>query len=180
MTLDIPRRIHDFFEESQIPLTLSDPRLPDDPLILANEAFYRMTGFGASEALGKNCRFMQGRDTQKASRNTIRGDMAAHRDTRVMIRNYRKTGEPFDNFLYIFSVYDESDTPLFRIGSQFEVPKIERAKAFSAHAEHLARGLKAVNDSGEIAQNRLIELGEVIGISVKSLLMARLETLRAS
>jgi putative membrane protein insertion efficiency factor len=54
---DVPQVIHDFFETSQIPLSLSAPTLREDPLILANEAFYRMTGFNSDEALGKNCRF---------------------------------------------------------------------------------------------------------------------------
>ncbi|WP_175484763.1 PAS domain-containing protein [Jannaschia pohangensis] len=159
-------------------MTLSDPRLPNEPLILANEAFYRMSGYSAKEALGANCRFMQGKETQKSSRNTIRGDFAANRDTKVLIRNYRKSGEAFDNFLYIFSVFDSTETPLFRIGSQFEVPALFRAKAFQDHASELLNGLKAVNDSGELARNQMIETGALVGASVKSVLMARLETLR--
>ena len=152
MSLDIPSIIHDFFTGSQIPLTLSDPRLPDDPLILANEPFYRMTGYTAAEALGANCRFMQGEGTQKSSRNTIKGDFAASRDTKVLIR----------------------------IGSQFEVPSINRAQEFETHAATLRKGLDSINDSGEIARNQLVQTGELIGASVKSLLMARLENLRAS
>lgn len=180
MSLEIPSIILEFFTESQIPLTLSDPRLPDDPLILANDAFYRMTGYSADDALGANCRFMQGKETQKLSRNAIRGDFAANRDTEVMIRNYRKSGEPFDNYLFIFPVFDSSDTPLFRIGSQFEVPEINRAQAFQAHTSKLLSGLNVINDSGSVARNHLIETGGLVGATVKSLLMARLATLRAN
>lgn len=180
MQLDIPSTIHDFFTDSQIPLTLSDPRLPDDPLILANEPFYRMTGYTAAEALGANCRFMQGKATQKSSRNMIKGDFAASRDSKVLIRNYRKSGEAFDNYLYIFTVFDNTEEPLFRIGSQFEVPAINRAQEFETHAAKLLDGLKAVNSSGAIARNHLIETGELVGTSVKTLLMARLHNLRTS
>ncbi len=180
MPLDIPSTIRDFFTESQIPLSLTDPNAPDEPLILANEAFYRMTGYAAAEALGQNCRFMQGKDTQRTSRNTIKGDFAANRDTKVLIRNYRKTGEAFDNYLFIFTIFDGTDKPLYRIGSQFEIPESARAKAFEAHAADLLKGLNAVNESGDIAQHQLIETGELTGISVKTLLMARLENLRSS
>lgn len=180
MSLDIPTVIHDFFEQSTIPLTLSDPQLPDDPLILANGAFFRMTGYNPQEALGSNCRFMQGKNTQKSARNTIKGDFAANRDTKVMIRNYRKSGEAFDNFLYIFTVFGDDDKPIFRIGSQFEVPENDRAKAFQTHAGALLNGLNSVNESGEFARSQMIETGELVGASIKSILMARLENLKAN
>ncbi len=179
MKLDIPSKIQDFFSASQIPLTLSDPKLPDNPLILANDPFYRMTGYSADEALGANCRFMQGKGTQKASRNAIKGDLAANRDSKVLIRNYRKSGEAFDNYLYIFTVFDNTEEPLFRIGSQFEVPAINRAQEFEAHASKLLGGLNILNNSGQIARNQLIETGELVGASIKTLLIARLENLRA-
>ena len=172
--------VHDFFVESEIPLTLSDPRLPDEPLILANDAFYKMTGFSADEALGSNCRFMQGKGTQKSSRNTIKGDFAANRDTKVLIRNYRKSGEAFDNLLYIFTVFDGTDEPLFRIGSQFEVPSEDRAKAFKFHAATLMSTLTTVNEKAGLARHQLIDISELAGASVKLLLMARLENLRSS
>jgi len=180
LSLKIPSIIHEFFMESQIPLTLSDTNLPDEPLILANDAFYRMTGFGPDEARGANCRFMQGKDTLMSSRNTIRGDFAANRDTKVLIRNYRKSGEAFDNYLYIFTLFGEDDTPIFRIGSQFEVPEIRRAKAFEAHAASLFESMKKLNDSGEIARHHLIDTGELVGTSVKALLLGRLGNLRSS
>lgn len=177
---DIPSKIHDFFEDSQIPLTLSDPQLPDDPLILANKAFYRMTGYRPDEALGANCRFMQGPETQKASRDTIRGAFAANRDSSVLIRNYRKTGETFDNYLYIFTVLDKNDQPIFRIGSQFEVPAINRAKAFDNHASTLLMGIEKLNNTADSAHRQMVNTGQLVGATVKSLLMARLENLRST
>ncbi len=180
MSQSIPSLVFEFFEESQIPLTLSDPNLPDEPLILANKAFYRMTGYSPSEALGGNCRFMQGKGTLQSSRNTIRGDFAAKRDTKVLIRNYRKSGEEFDNFLYIFTLFDDHDAPIFRIGSQFEVPALNRAKAFETHATTLYERLDALNESGAIARTQLIDMGELVGISVKALLKGRLDNLRAA
>jgi hypothetical protein len=60
------------------------------------------------------------------------------------------------------------------------VPSINRAQEFETHAATLRKGLDSINDSGEIARNQLVQTGELIGASVKSLLMARLENLRAS
>ena len=53
-------------------ITISDPSLPDNPLIYVNSGFEQMTGYAASEVLGKNCRFLQGPDTDPAAGNTIR------------------------------------------------------------------------------------------------------------
>lgn len=180
MSVSIPSIVKDLFSESQIPLTLSDPTQSDEPLILANEAFYRMTGYVPEEALGNNCRFMQGKDTSKFALNTIRGDFAAQRDSQVLIRNYRKSGEAFDNYLYIFTLFDDHDKPIYRVGSQFEVPFVHRAKAFEAHAQTLHESVQALNESGTIARSHLIETGSLVGASVKSLLVSRLETLRAA
>lgn len=180
MSLEIPTKIVDFFDSSIIPLTLSDPNLPDEPLVLANKAFYDMTGFSAAEALGANCRFMQGKDTQKTARDSIKGAFAANRDCKVLIRNYRKSGEAFDNFLYIFSVFDSSDKPLYRIGSQFDVPTARRASRFEEHSTQLFDGLKSLTSDAEQGSKQLIETGRLVGQSVKQLLMARLDSLRST
>lgn len=180
MSQSIPALVNEFFTQSQIPLALSDPRLPDDPLVLANEAFYRMTGFGPGEALGANCRFLQGKETARTSLNTIRDNFAAKRDTKVLIRNYRKSGEPFDNFLYIFTLFDDQGTPIFRVGSQFEVPAVQRAKAFEDHANELRKDIDALNKQGAASQSHFIDLGAMIGVTVKDLLVGRLDNLRAA
>jgi len=98
----------------------------------------------------------------------------------VLIRNYRKSGEAFDNFLYIFTLFDDQDTPIFRIASQFEVPAFERAKAFENHAINLKNDIDNLNSSGAIAQNRLIDVGELVGVTVKDLLVGRLDNLRST
>ena len=175
---DIPQVIFDFFEASQVPLTLSDPTLPEDPLILANQPFYRMTGFGPDEALGRNCRFLQGQNTQEHARKTVAGDLLANRDSKVLIRNYRKSGEEFDNFLFIFTVFDVRGEPLFRIGSQFEVPEIDRNTRFDAHAAALREGIDSMNAQADIAHQQLVDTGALVGLTVKTLLTARLDALK--
>lgn len=177
-SVNVPQVIHDFFEASQIPLSLSDPNLPDDPLVLANSAFYRMTGFSPAEALGHNCRFMQGPGTQKHVLRTIASDLMANRDSQVLVRNYRKSGEEFDNFLFIFTILNAKGAPLYRIGSQFEVPQIDRNPKFKSHTEELRAGIDAINSKADIAQQQLIDAGALVGLTVKKLLTARLEALK--
>lgn len=176
---EIPSAIRDFFATSQIPLALTNPRLPDDPLILGNASLFRMTGYAEDEFLGKNCRILQGPETTETSRRAIGRDLAASRDCKVLIRNHRKSGEAFDNFLYIFSISDPKGQPIFRIGSQFEVPAVSRRIEFASHASALRAGLEALNAETDIARQRLVETGDLIGLTVKTLVMARLEMLKS-
>lgn len=178
MSSEIPSAVISFFNESQVPLTLCDPTQNDDPLILANTAFYQMSGYAPAEVLGRNCRFLQGRHTQGSIRKIIRDDYAAQHDTRVLIRNYRKDGEAFDNFLYIFTVMDARNRPLYRIGSQFEVPLVDKTTSFENHAAQLRDGLEKLNLHANAARQQMVRLVDVVGLSVRELLQARLTVLR--
>ncbi len=180
MSVTISDSIRKFFGQEEVPLVLSDAKDPENPLILVNKSFCALSGFSRDEILGQNCRFMHGEGTQTSSRNAIRGDFAGQRDTSVLIRNYRKTGEAFDNFLYIFGVYDREDTLAFRIGSQFAVPKSNRASAFEDHADKLLAGLDKINKSGDIPRHRLIDLEPVASLNANSLLYSRLRCLKAA
>ncbi|PRY91915.1 PAS domain S-box-containing protein [Hasllibacter halocynthiae] len=178
MADDIPPPIRELFAESQVALSLCDARAPDEPLLLVNGAFERLTGYAAGEVVGRNCRFLQGDVPQEKARRAIRADFLAGRDSRTLLRNHRKSGEAFDNFLYIFSVLDASDRPVWRIGSQCEIPRLGRAAAFEDHARALCEGLERVNRMAEAVRMRAIDLASLSGVGVRDLLQARLEALR--
>jgi PAS domain S-box-containing protein len=178
MSSDIPSSLVQFFNEAQVPLVLCDATLRDDPMILVNAAFSDMSGYAPAEVLGKNCRILQGRDTQKSIRKLIRDDLEDRRDTRVLIRNYRKNGEPFDNFLYIFTVTDARNRPLYRIGSQFEVPQVDKTTSFENHAALLRAGIERLNLQAANTRDQMVRLVDVVGLTVKELLQARLTVLR--
>ena len=85
---------------------ITDLHQPDNPIIYANPAFERITGYRMDEVLGRNCRFLQGPDTDPATVAVMRQAIAEQRDCQVVIRNYRKDGAPFWNELTISPVHD--------------------------------------------------------------------------
>lgn len=90
-------------------VVITDARHPEQPLVYANPAFEQMTGYAAAEVLGRNCRFLQGTDQDQATLQTLRLALAEQRETRLVLRNYRKDGSLFWNELHVAPVQDESD-----------------------------------------------------------------------
>jgi diguanylate cyclase (GGDEF)-like protein/PAS domain S-box-containing protein len=82
-------------------ITICDATMPEMPLVYVNRAFERMTGYRSEEALGRNCRFLQGRETNQPGLDRIREAIREERDVRVLLRNYRKDGTLFWNELYL-------------------------------------------------------------------------------
>jgi phosphoserine phosphatase RsbU/P len=110
-------------------VTIADARLPDRPLIYANEGFERMTGYPVAEVLGRNCRFLQGPATEAASMAEIRSALAESRECVVEILNYRKDGSTFWNRLSITPVRDSSGQVTHFIGIQSDVTARREAES---------------------------------------------------
>ena len=102
-------------------ITISDARLPDNPLVYINAGFERLTGYSARSMLGKNCRFLQGSHTDPEARNEIRRALKERRECTVEILNYRKDGMPFWNRLSITPVRDSSGQVTHFIGIQSDI-----------------------------------------------------------
>ena len=102
-------------------VTIADARLPDRPLIYANEGFERMTGYAAADVMGRNCRFLQGPDTDAAGVAEIRSALAENRECVVELLNYRKDGTTFWNRLSIAPVRNDSGDVTHFIGVQSDV-----------------------------------------------------------
>lgn len=102
-------------------ITIADARLPGRPLIYVNEGFVRLTGYSATEALGRNCKFLQGEDTAPATIKEIRDSLTEARDCTVEILNHRKDGTPFWNRLSITPVRDQAGVVTHFIGVQSDV-----------------------------------------------------------
>ncbi|WP_178382642.1 PAS domain-containing protein [Paenibacillus sp. P46E] len=95
--------------------------LAHTPVIYTNEAFSQITGYSADEVLGRNCNFLQGKDTKEEHIEQIRS--ALHQQNRIQLEilNYRKNHEPFWNELSITPLRDETGTVTHFIGIQTDV-----------------------------------------------------------
>jgi phosphoserine phosphatase RsbU/P len=102
-------------------ITIADARLPDRPLIYANEGFERVTGYAVAEVVGRNCRFLQGPGTDPAAVAEIRSALAGQRECVVEILNYRRDGTAFWNRLSITPVRNELGAVTHHIGIQSDV-----------------------------------------------------------
>lgn len=106
-----------------MPMIVTDPHQPDNPTIFANRAFIEMTGYSAEELVGRNCRFLQGKDTDRATVAAIRESVAQNREFAAEILNYRKDGTSFWNALFTSPVFDEQGNLIFFFGSQLDVSR---------------------------------------------------------
>lgn len=107
--------------DSPIPSVISDPRLPDNPIIACNAAFCELTGYPPDEVVGRNCRFLSGPGTEPWLTEEIRRGVREHRPVLVEILNYKRNGQPFRNAVLVAPIYDEEDALLYFLGSQVEI-----------------------------------------------------------
>ncbi|WP_458525490.1 bifunctional diguanylate cyclase/phosphodiesterase [Onishia taeanensis] len=118
-------------------VAIVDVTLPDMPIIFANHAFSHITGYSNAEVKGRNCRFLQGPDTEPAAVEEIRRGLAEERDVQVTLCNYRKNGERFWNELHISPVSDAKGQVSHFIGVTNEVTqRIADEEALTYQASH--------------------------------------------
>ena len=96
-----------------VSVAIADAKHADLPLIYVNAAFEALTGYQAEEILGRNCRFLQGADTDQAELQVLRRALREHKPMRMTLRNYRKDGESFWNELSINPLFDEDGELLY-------------------------------------------------------------------
>ena len=106
---------------TRMPMIVTDPRRDDNPIVFANAAFLALTGYAQDEVIGRNCRLLQGRDTDPASVAAIRAAVEARHDISIDLLNYRKDGTPFWNALYLSPVTTASGELQFYFASQMDI-----------------------------------------------------------
>ncbi len=108
---------------TRMPMIVTDPNLPDNPIVFANPAFMNMTGYGGDELIGKNCRLLQGPDTDPDTISELRRSITQQRETAVEILNYKKNGAAFWNALFMSPVFDNDGKLIYFFGSQLDVTR---------------------------------------------------------
>lgn len=142
---------------TRMPMVVTDPHQPDNPVIFCNEAFRHMTGYADTEIIGINCRFLQGPETDPEQVAKVRRAIAAREEVSVEILNYRKNGSTFWNALFISPVFDEAGALIYFFASQLDVSRRREAE----DALHEAQKMEAVGQlTGGIAHdfNNLLQV----------------------
>lgn len=105
-------------DETEMSVVFSDPSLPDNPMIFVSDEFEAQTGYTPEEAIGRNCRFLQGAETSEDAVQAIRHGLRAQTRFTIDILNYRKDGSTFINRLRIRPIYDPEGQLMFFAGAQ--------------------------------------------------------------
>jgi PAS domain S-box-containing protein len=109
-------------------MIITDAHQSDNPIIFANDAFLALTGYDRAEVIGRNCRFLQGPDTDPAQVDRIRKAVAEGEGIAVDILNYRKDGTTFWNALYLSPVRGKSGEIAYFFASQLNVTDKKRVQ----------------------------------------------------
>ncbi|WP_412060499.1 PAS domain S-box protein [Rubrivirga sp. IMCC45206] len=180
------------FDAANNLIVVTDARAPDAPIVLANEHFLESTGYAREEVVGRNCRFLQvrpdgTRDDDQPELDVLRRALAAGEPARVVLRNYRKSGELFYNELYVSPIRDASGTLVHFVGVQNDVTERVLAEQVSAERAEMVGSFfegmplpmgvldhrhgrlthRAVNRAASSLFGR--PAGEVVGVDISSL-----------
>nr|AML77171.1 putative LOV domain-containing protein [Sphaerozosma laeve] len=107
-------------ERIQKNFVITDPRLPDNPIIFASDDFLELTEYAREEIIGRNCRFLQGPDTNPKTVQKIREAINNQEDITVQLLNYTKSGKPFWNLFHLQAVKDNKGMLQYFIGVQLD------------------------------------------------------------
>jgi len=114
--------VSDMITNSAVAAVISNPRLPDNPIVECNAAFVALTGYDRDEIIGRNCRFLTGEDTEPWLKDALREGIREQRPVMVEILNYKKNGERFRNAVLVAPIFDADGEIEYYLGSQMEIP----------------------------------------------------------
>ena len=142
------RRYHNALEELHLNrrifrsvtsgISVANAALPDLPLVYVNPAFEVMTGYCLEEVQGRNCRFLQGTETDQAEVDKLREAIRNQREVLVVLRNFRKDGEPFWNELSLSPIRNREGELTHFVGIQTDVTARVEFEAALRESEKLA------------------------------------------
>ena len=106
---------------TRMPMIVTDPRQFDNPIVFANDSFLKLTGYTRMEVTGRNCRFLQGPETDPVAVERLREAIRRETDIRIDLLNYRRDGSTFQNALYVGPVRDADGRVNYYFASQIDV-----------------------------------------------------------
>ena len=108
-------------QTAQQNFVVTDPSLPDNPIVYASQGFLNLTGYSLDQILGRNCRFLQGPETDPKSVERIRKAIEQGNDMSVCLLNYRVDGTTFWNQFFIAALRDGNGNVTNFVGVQCKV-----------------------------------------------------------
>ncbi|MFO7527402.1 MAG: EAL domain-containing protein [Marinobacter sp.] len=139
------RLLQQCIESSSNGIVIADAQKPDMPLVYVNPTFERITGFSPEEAVGRNCRFLQGYSDDPSNEpalTEIRKALATGGETSVVLRNFRKDGTPFWNDLYLSPIRNDEGEVTHFVGVQNDISErkdVENQLAYNASHDVLTQ-----------------------------------------
>jgi PAS domain S-box-containing protein len=124
-------------EMTRMPMIVTNPRMPDDPIVFANGAFLDLTGYALDDVMGRNCRLLQGPETDRRTIDEIRQALAERRAVSVDVLNYKADGTPFWNALYVGPVFDQDGTLLYFFASQMDITERRTVQETTLQAQKM-------------------------------------------
>lgn len=165
-------------EASPIATVLTNPRLPDNPLVAVNSAFCALTGYAADEIVGRNCRFLAGEATEPWQTEHVREAIRSLQPALTELLNYRKDGSPFRNALLIAPIFDDEGDVAWFLGSQVEVGDgaaaplaLRQARAAKLVQTLSSRQLDVLREMARGSRNK--QIAWRLGLSEKTVKMHR-------
>jgi PAS domain S-box-containing protein len=141
-------------------ITISDPSQPNNPVIYCNEGFERMTGYAAREVVGRNCRFLQGPESDPDALREIREAIREQRACTVELLNYRKDGTPFWNRLSLTPLRNSSGRVTHFAGIQSDITPLretqDRLQTANRRLVQFERRITRELDQARTAQRSLL------------------------
>lgn len=117
----IPQILTQILDGSVNGITLSDPDQEDNPIVYANKAFEKISGYSNEETVGRNCRFLQGQEKDQEELQQVREAIKNAKPVEVTLKNFRKNGELFYNRLSITPLFDTEGHLIYFLGVQYDV-----------------------------------------------------------
>lgn len=182
---------------TRMPMVITDPAQADNPIVFCNVAFQKLTGYSREEIIGRNCRFLQGPDTNFEEVAKVRAAIEGGYDVDVDLLNYRKDGSTFWNALHMSPVRDTAGVIRFFFASQLDVTdRVNAQESINQQKELVEReverrtaDLRAALEAKTIllhevdhrVKNNLTMIGSLLRLQVRTIddpaIVAKLETM---
>lgn len=102
-------------------IVITDPNQVDNPIVYVNQGFEELTGYYSNDIVGKNCRFLQGYETEQSEVSKLRSAILKKESIVVTLRNFKKNGEMFWNELALHPIYVGESKSLYFVGLQKDI-----------------------------------------------------------